>query len=101
MSPIELIQANAEKLRKGHNAASDRSRSVVKTSSRRGSGAKPAWIFTLVTTPLAFPGGLGHELRLLENGDLRAIELAVCFLEADPWFFRSGYIKADLIKQLV
>jgi len=28
------------------------------------------------------------------------VELAVCFLEADPWFFRSGYIKADLIKYL-
>ena len=49
---------------------------------------------------LAFPGGLGHGLKSLAANDLNAIESAVCVLEVDPWFFRSGYIKAELVKQL-
>ena len=49
---------------------------------------------------LAFPGGLDQELNLLKNGDLQAVEMAVRYLEADPWFFRSGYIKEELLKGL-
>lgn len=47
---------------------------------------------------LAFPGGLDQELSLLKSGDLQAVEMAVRYLEADPWFFRSGYIKEELLK---
>ena len=36
----------------------------------------------------------------LKASDPNTIEMAVRFLEADPCFFRSGYIKADLIKHL-
>jgi hypothetical protein len=49
---------------------------------------------------LAFPGGLTRALSLLPKNDPTTIETAVRFLEADPWFFRSGYIKADLILHL-
>lgn len=49
---------------------------------------------------LAFPGGLEQELELLKERDPGSIEMAVRFLEADPWFFRSGYIKADLLRWL-
>lgn len=50
--------------------------------------------------PLAFPGGLDRELTLLKTGDQEAVEMAIRFLEADPWFFRSGYIKEELLRRL-
>ena len=49
---------------------------------------------------LAFPGGLEQELESLRRGEQQAIEMAVRFLEADPWFFRSGYIKEELLRML-
>lgn len=49
---------------------------------------------------LAFPGGLDRELRLLRERDQQAIEMAVRFLETNPWFFRSGYIKEELLRLL-
>jgi hypothetical protein len=49
---------------------------------------------------LAFPGGLEQELNLLKRGDPEAVEMAVRYLEADPWFFRSGYIKEELLQAL-
>ncbi len=32
--------------------------------------------------------------------DIELIEFAVCFLELDAWFFRSGYLKQILIARL-
>jgi hypothetical protein len=49
---------------------------------------------------LAFPGGLERGLELLKAHDPSTIETAVSFLEADPWFHRSGFIKADLLRLL-
>ncbi len=49
---------------------------------------------------LAFPGGLAREFERLRNGDPEAIELAVRYLEANPWYFRSGYHKAEMLKFL-
>jgi hypothetical protein len=49
---------------------------------------------------LAFPGGLEREFVLLEKGEPEAIEMAVRFLEANPWYFRSGYHKENILKLL-
>ncbi len=49
---------------------------------------------------LAFPGGLARGMRLLAEGNPATIEESIRFLEADPWFFRSGYIKAEIIRRL-
>lgn len=45
---------------------------------------------------LAFPGGLEKGLALLKEYDPSIIELAIIYLEADPYYFRSGYIKEKL-----
>lgn len=36
----------------------------------------------------------------LREGNSAALESAIEFLEADPWFFRSGYMKAKLVRLL-
>jgi hypothetical protein len=49
---------------------------------------------------LAFPGGLDNEISGLKSGDASSIEMAVTFLEVDAMFFRSGYIKEELLTRL-
>jgi hypothetical protein len=46
----------------------------------------------------AYPAGFLESYERLRQSDLRGLEDAVRFLQADPWFFRSGYIKADLLR---
>lgn len=48
----------------------------------------------------AYPPGFWEQYDRLKNGDARGVEMAIEFLEADPWFFRSGYIKANLARFL-
>ena len=47
----------------------------------------------------SFPGGY-DAIASIREGDGTAIETALQFLEVDPWFFRSGYIKADVARAL-
>jgi hypothetical protein len=44
------------------------------------------------TDPAFMPG--------LAGGHARFLETAIAFLEADPWFFRSGYEKQNIIRHL-
>jgi hypothetical protein len=49
---------------------------------------------------LAFPGGLENAFEELSDNDQEAIETTICYLEADPWYFRSGYAKEKMIRRL-
>jgi hypothetical protein len=49
---------------------------------------------------LAFPGGLKRGLADLKSGLPEAVEQAVRFMEADPLFNQSGYIKEEIIRRL-
>ena len=49
---------------------------------------------------LAFPGGLARLYAELPRGNRAAIEDAIRFLETDPYFFRSGYLKEELLRYL-
>ena len=49
---------------------------------------------------LAFPGGLDKQQMQLDKLEPHAIEMAIQFLEADPWFFRSGYLKTVFTRRL-
>lgn len=46
----------------------------------------------------AYPMGFWEDCEKLKAGDAAGLETVIRFLEADPYFFRSGYIKAWLIR---
>lgn len=100
MATDSVFETNAAKLRDLHVA-------VKSTFLKRkhGDAQWQAWQeaarrFHASYDALAFPGGLGKAMLLFEKRDPATIEMVVRFLEADPWFFRSGYHKAYMIKQL-
>ena len=47
-----------------------------------------------------YPESFWRDTRALAAGDTAAIEPALTFLESDPWCFRSGYVKAELMRYL-
>jgi len=51
-------------------------------------------------TAAALPSSDGAFIPGLAAGNARAIETGIAFLEADPWFFRSGYEKQNIIRHL-
>lgn len=48
----------------------------------------------------ALPKHFAEELKDLTAGNRRAVPHMIDFLEADPYFFRSGYLKADVIRAI-
>ena len=48
----------------------------------------------------AFKPGFWDAFERLSRGDAAGIEVAVAFLEADPWFYRTGYVKTKLIRYI-
>jgi hypothetical protein len=51
-------------------------------------------------TAAALPSSDTAFLPGLASGHVQYVEAAIAFLEADPWFFRSGYQKQVLIRHL-
>ena len=43
----------------------------------------------------AYPPAFWEDLKHLKGRNPAGLTTAVTFLEADPWFFRSGYTKAE------
>lgn len=52
------------------------------------------------TTAAALPSSDQQFMRSLAAGHQRALQTAIAFLQADPWFFRSGYEKQALIRHV-
>lgn len=67
-----------------------------------GPGELHARVLALYRAALdaAYPENFAVHARRLGEGDLSGLETAVRFLEADPWFFHSGFVKAELIRSL-
>lgn len=53
------------------------------------------------TVERAYPHSFFATLEAARRGERAQLDDLIGFLEADPWFFRSGYIKADINKALL
>ncbi|QTN21447.1 hypothetical protein HZ992_14770 [Rhizobacter sp. AJA081-3] len=49
---------------------------------------------------LAFPGGYEGAHERILAGEPNTIEVALCFLECRPYFFRSGYMYKALLRKV-
>lgn len=49
---------------------------------------------------MAYPPGFWEDYERLRSGDPAGMGSAVSFLEADPWFDQSGYVKEKIIRSL-
>ncbi len=47
-----------------------------------------------------FPGGYAKTFERIQAGDGSAIEFGLVFVEVQPYFFRSQYIRTQLIRML-
>ena len=48
----------------------------------------------------AYPPGFDQDAARLHAGDAAGLEGSLAFLEADPFFYRTGYIKAKMIRHI-
>ena len=97
---MNVFQASAAELEKLRDKVYEAARHRNESPERMAAWQEASRDFFAAYDRLAFPGGLNREFELLKVGDPGAIEMAVRFLEADPWYFRSGYHKADVLKLL-
>lgn len=49
----------------------------------------------------AYPPGFWEDVERLRNRNPAGLPITIEFLEADPWFFRTGYVKEKLIRYLL
>ena len=97
---MSIFEANAAELERLQKAMHDASRLRSEGPQQVEKWHEAARAFHAAYDRLAFPGGITKEFELLQNGDAQAIEMAVRFLEADPWYFRSGYHKETFLRAL-
>ena len=97
---MDVFEANSAKLEKLREKVDETFRERSKSPEHKAAWQEAALAFHTAYDKLAFPGGLNTEFELLRAGDATAIEMAIRFLEANPWYFRSGYHKADILKLL-
>jgi hypothetical protein len=91
-----VIDENASRLRALHKEM----HAAYREQNRSPRHIAAAQAFREAYDALAFPNGLEVGLKALKDGDPDAIENAIRFIEANPFFHRSGYIKEEIIRRL-
>lgn len=97
---LNVFKANAAELERLSKKIDETFRERSKSPKHRAAWEEATRAFHAAYDKLAFPGGISREFELLRISDPAAIEMAIQFLEANPWHFRSGYHKADILKML-
>jgi hypothetical protein len=95
-SPRNIISENAARLR----ALYDDFKAAFRADPHGPRHIAAVNVFKQNYDSLAFPGGLKRGLANLKLGQAEAVEQAVRFMEADPLFNQSGYIKEVIIRRL-
>ena len=76
----------------------------VRNRSNPADPATAKWIASIerfnAALAVAYPENFWSDLDDLRAGNLRHIETALSFLEADPLFFRSGYTKTEVLRAI-
>lgn len=95
---IETWRCRGEAARLAHEAVNAAFRAHVREREpdRYAALLKDFWEKTAVALPSSDPAFMPS----LANGHARGMETGIAFLEADPWFFRSGYEKQNIIRHL-
>src|ERR1051325_11588206 len=100
MKSTNSIESNAAKLRELNDAIHATVKDRNKSPAHEEKWSEACRQFHSSYDQLAFPRGLGYSMQQLAKKDAETIEYAVQFLEADPMFFRSGYIKEEILEHL-
>jgi hypothetical protein len=87
-----IVAANAEALVQLHSRIHETLARRFRSEADRDRWVEACAEFHRRFPELIFPGGLKHWEAFL-SGAPEEIESAITFLEVDPWFFRSGYLK--------
>lgn len=94
--PYSARAQAVERASRGMHAAARKWRLDRADQSRRD---WDAWVERFhAAIDLAYPPDFWSDVERLRAGDLGALDAAIDFLQADPMFFRSGYVKAELVK---
>ena len=95
---VETWRRRGEAARLAHEAVNQAFRAHVRERDpdRYSALLEDFWAKTAAALPSTNP----DFLHSLAEGHARIVESAITFLEADSWFFRSGYEKQNLILHL-
>ena len=102
MRPTNSIIDQIDQFRRegGHSGAAHRAVKEAlrdKLPDRNREDYHALWDEFRSATERAFPHDVKAMKRQIDAGNTPALDTAIAFLVADPWFFGSGYIKVSLI----
>ena len=98
--PTAQILRNAETLRALKARVEDTFRARDQSTEKRAAWQNACAALWSSYDALAFPGGYDGAPERLQAGDPETVEAALCFLECRPYFFRSGYMFAKILRRM-
>jgi len=94
-----LIQSNAEEVTRLNSRVHETFAQRDRSPDKRHEWERACDIFRSRYNELAFTGGFEGALDRIVAGDHESMEVAICFLELRPYFFRSGYMFESILRK--
>jgi len=98
---VEAIRQRARVLERNHVELDDAARSRDRGERYYREWEQAAEHFHAAVAAV-YPGELEDSMAALADApaSMEAVETVITFLEADPWCFRSGYMKQEILRKL-